>query len=511
MSLIPVSPPHRLARLGARHPAGGARRPSVGVASLVGVALALAGCAWPVPPPTPPHAALIAPVGAGLGAEPSTALPAAAWWQALGDPALDALITRALADQPSLQAASARLARAAAGTEGVLAGQGLQAALGVDATRQRFSAHGLLPPAVAGGVRDIGTVQASGRIALDFFGRHEAALRAALGQQQAVAAELQAARVQVASQVAQGWVGLARLVALREVAAQVMAQRQALHALVAQRVAAGLDTQLELRVAEAPLPEAATQLAALDGQIALARHQLAVQSGQAPQALQAARPVLATLQAAEAPSRIGADLLARRADVAAARARVEVAAQGVAAARADFYPDINLAGFVGLNALGLDRLLQLPSRQMGIGPALHLPLFDGGLLRSQLQGRAAEADAAVAAYNAAVLDAAREVADASAALQSVARQRSEQARAASTADNALALARQRFEAGLGTRAPLLVAEGAVLAQRALAADLQGRQLDAQVALMRALGGGWQGDARVPPAPAIAGAPADPRR
>ena len=471
--------------------------------------IGLAGCALPGPPPMPPRAALINPAAAGLPAEATAAWPSVAWWQALGDPALDALVTRALADQPGLQAATARLARAAASAEAVSASQGPQVSLGADATRQRFSANGLLPPAVAGSMRDIANVQASGRIALDFFGRHEAALRAALGQQQAMAAEVQAARVQIASQVAQAWVGLARLIALRDVAAQVQAQRQALHGLVAQRVAAGLDTQVELRVAEAPLPEAATQLAALDGQIAVARHQLAVLSGQAPQALQDARPVLAALKPAEAPSRIGADLLARRADVAAARARVEVAAQGVAAARADFYPDINLAGFVGLNALGLDRLLQLPSRQMGIGPAVHLPLFDGGLLRSQLQGRAAEADAAVAAYNAAVLEAAREVADASAALQSLARQRSEQARAAATADGALALARERFDAGLGTRAPMLAAEGAVLAQRALAADLQARQLDAQVALMRALGGGWQGDA--PAAPALATATTEPRR
>lgn len=479
--------------------------------AVLGMVAGLVGCALPGPPPPSQRAVLISPAAAGLGAEATLAAPNAAWWQALGDPALDALVARALSGQPGLQAATARLARAAAGVDGVSAGQGPQASLGADATRQRFSANGLVPPAVAGGVRNIANVQASGRIALDFFGRHEAALRAALGQQQAAAAELQAAQVLVAGQVAQAWVGLARLIALREVAAQVQGQRHAVHALVAQRVAAGLDTQVELRMAEAPLPDAAAQLAGLDGQIAVARHQLAVLAGQAPQALQDARPVLAALKPAQVPSRIGADLLARRADVAAARARVEVAAQGVAAARADFYPDINLAGFMGLNALGLDRLLQLPSRQLGIGPAVHLPLFDGGLLRAQLQGRAAEADAAVAAYNALVLDAAREVADASAALHSLARQRDEQARAVATAHAAQALARQRFEAGLGTRAPLLAAEGAVLAQRAVAADLQARQLDAQVALMRALGGGWQGEGLAPSVPAVAAAQAEPRR
>jgi outer membrane protein TolC len=121
---------------------------------------------------------------------------------------------------------------------------------------------------------------------------------------------------------------------------------------------------------------------------------------------------------------------------------------------------------------------------------LRLPLFDGGLLRAQLQGRGAEADAAVAAYNAAVLDAAREVADAAAALRSLARQQAEQAQAQAAAAEALALAQQRFRAGLGNRLPVLQAEAQLLAQRAQATDLQARRLDAQAALATALGGGW---------------------
>ena len=171
----------------------------------------------------------------------------------------------------------------------------------------------------------------------------------------------------------------------------------------------------------------------------------------------------------------------------AARWRVEAALRDVAVARTQFYPDINLVGFVGLNALGLDNLLNLGSRILGIGPALRLPLFDGGRLRANLQGRAADADAATAAYNGAVLDAAREVADASASLQSLARQRFEQAQALAATESAYDLALQRYRAGLGSYLVVLSAETGVLAQRQQATDLQAHLLDKQVALTRALG------------------------
>ena len=203
------------------------------------------------------------------------------------------------------------------------------------------------------------------------------------------------------------------------------------------------------------------------------------------------RPALTGLQAAPLPAALGADLLGRRPEIAAARWRVEAAVQDVAQAEAQFYPDINLVGFVGLSAIGLDRLVQLPSRQFGVGPALRLPLFDGGLLRARVRGQAAELDAAVAVYHGAVLDAVREATDAIAVLQAVHRQQAEQSQALAAAQAAHALARSRRESGLTSELSVLAAESAVLAQRRAAAELRGRELDGQVVLMRALGGGWQ--------------------
>lgn len=458
------------------------------------VALAvLAGCA--VPGDLPPAAQPITPAAAGLddgvAAATDSAFPAPGWWRGLGDPALDALVDTALTGQPALQAVAARLAVADAAAQAAAAAVGPQAGLAADASRQRYSGNGLFPPPIAGSLRTVTNVQVNGRLALDFFGRHAAALRAALGQQRAAAAELQAARTVLPAQLAHGWVGLARLLAWRELALQDLEQRKDRAALIGERVAAGLDHAAALRAAEIAVPEIRRQIEEIDRQVALSRHQLALLSGQAPQALAAATPALQPLQLTPLPARLGADLLGRRADVVAARWRVEAARAQVDGARAGFYPDVDLVGFAGLNALGLDRLLSLGSRQFGVGPALRLPLFDGGALRAQLGARAAEADAAVAAYNAAVLQAVGEAADAGTTLQALARQRTEQDRAAAAAQAVLDVARQRHQAGLANRLDMLDAQATVLALRGAAVELQARSLDAQVALMQALGGGWR--------------------
>ena len=477
------------------------------IAAILAAAALVTGCANPgtLPPALPALTAS----AAGLDAGMSTSFPSETWWQELGDPKLNALIDQALAGQPSLAVAQARLARADAGLAALKAGQGPQAGLGLDASRQRYSEHGLIPPPLAGGVYNSANLQANASVELDFFGRHQPALQAALSQQQAASADRQAARVLLVAQVAQAYVGLARLAAMRELTQQTLTQRQSVLALTRQRESAGLDTRLELRLAEGALPDARAQIEAWSGQMVLARHQLATLSGQAPDALSDLSPNLSPLRSSVPPAHLGADLLGRRADVVAARWRVEAAGQDIELARAQFYPDINLVGFVGLNAIGLDRLLQLGSRNLGVGPALRLPLFDGGRLRANLQGRAADADAAVAAYNGAVLAAAREVADASATLQSVARQQADQALALAATEDAFELARQRYGAGLSTQLAVLAAETGVLAQRQQAAELVSRRLVAQVALMQALGGGWTGADGPPPALRVTTAPRNP--
>ena len=125
--------------------------------------------------------------------------------------------------------------------------------------------------------------------------------------------------------------------------------------------------------------------------------------------------------------------------------------------------------------------------------ALRLPLFDGERLRAQLGSRQAELDAAIAQYNGAVLEAVKQAGDAIASAQSLARQHSLQAQASAQAQTSYRLAAQRHQAGLSNTLALLHSESQVLAQRRLAVDVRARQLDTQIVLMQALGGGWHDD------------------
>ena len=451
----------------------------------------------------PAHTPLATRSAADAGLTASASAPVAAqWWTALGDAQLNTLVAQALQGSPSLAVLQARQTRALALADAARTASQPHATLEADASRQRYSANGMVPAPIAGSTWNSANLQAGLIWSPDFFGRHRAELQAALGQARAAQADSAAARSALATQVSRSYIALARLLAQRTVAEQLLAQRNALRQLTQERTQAGLDSQVELTQAQAALPEARGQMEALDEQITLARRQVAALCGQAPDSQATLTPQLDQLALSDMPAVLGADLLGRRADVVAARWRVEAATQDVAVARTAFYPNINLSAFVGLNALGFDQLLRASSRQMGVAPTLTLPLFDGTRLRAQLGAKQAELDAAIAQYNSAVLGAAKEAGDAIGSVQSLARQQTLQTQAAAKTETAYDFAVQRFRAGLGNYLLVLSAESPLLAQRRLGIDLRARQLDTHVLLMQALGGGWSDDTE----PASARAP-----
>ncbi|HET7197039.1 MAG TPA: TolC family protein, partial [Burkholderiales bacterium] len=191
------------------------------------------------------------------------------------------------------------------------------------------------------------------------------------------------------------------------------------------------------------------------------------------------------------PSRVPADLLGRRPDIVASRWRAEAASRDIAAAKAGFYPDVNLTALVGVQSVTLSRLLQSGSAIPSAGAALRLPILDGGRLRGALAGRDAEYDAAVEQYNQALSDALREVVDQLASLRSVQAQRGEADAALASAEEAYSLAVTRYRAGIGSLLQVVSVETQVLEQRALRAELHARELSASISLIRALGGGFE--------------------
>jgi NodT family efflux transporter outer membrane factor (OMF) lipoprotein len=459
----------------------------------VAAALALAGCANFSG--IEPEARLREPA-APAAAKDNVALVSDTWWRDFGDPQLDTLVDQALRDSPNLGVARARLRRAQSAVEARSGADLPQITGAVDLTRQRFTENGLFPPPIAGAIVNNGSVQANFDWELDFFGRNQAALEAALGASRAAETDVAAARVVLASNVARTYFQLVRVQEQLAVARRTLGQREEQLRLVRQRVGAGLDTTLEQRQSEGALPEARQQIEALDEQAQTTRNALAALVGSNDVPAVGAVPALAKLQTGTAVPALPADLIARRPDVAAALWRVEAAGEDVKSAKAQFYPNINLTGFIGLSSLGLGHLLNMGSEQWGVGPAIRLPIFDAGRLRANLRGRTADLDIAIESYNGAVLEAFHEAGDAIASLNSLARQLAEQRQAESAAEAAYDIAVQRYRAGLGTYLNVLTAETSVLTQRRLGVDLAARVLDSRVALYRALGGGWRPDATV---------------
>jgi len=463
-----------------------------GAISAAVLALVVAGCADMGA--TASHPNLQTAESLGLTSSPAVqAVPAldSQWWLAFGDPQLNALVDQAIAGNPSLLVAQARLARAQAAVMSTEAADKPQLNGGLDLTRQKFSENYIYPAPLGGSVQETGTLQFNGSWEIDFFGKNRTALDNALGTANAAAAEADAARVLLASNVARGYVQWARLNDRMVVAQRALAQREELLKLVRDRVSAGLDTRLQLKQSESSVPEARQQIEALNEQIAIAQHALDALVAKPGATLALTPPLLTNFKNMALQQSIPADLLGRRADIAAARWRVEAATSDVANAKTQFYPNVNLVAFAGFQSIGFDNLLKSGSQQWGVGPAIRLPIFEGGRLRANLRGKSADLDAAIDSYNGTVVDAVRDVADQLTSVQSVARQQVQQKEAQDAAEAAYDIGLQRYRAGLGNYLDVLTAEVQVLAQRRDGVDLAARALDSQVGLARALGGGWQ--------------------
>ena len=293
----------------------------VAVASVL--VMALVGCASPSG--IDASAKLAAPPTLGADATATVAPVAADWWRGFEDPVLDDLIARATSGNPSLRIAAARAARAAANSAAADANRAPQLTGQIDATRQRFTENGLYPPPLAGATLNSATVQLNGSWELDFFGRNRALLEAAIGAERAAVADADAARILLAVNVARTYVQLARLVEQRDVLQRALAQREETYSLTNQRVSAGLDTAVELRQSEG----AAARDAPADRSHRRADRAHSPRARRAPRraaaALRDARAELSSLRPVAIPAVVPADLVGRRADIVAARWRVEAA------------------------------------------------------------------------------------------------------------------------------------------------------------------------------------------
>jgi NodT family efflux transporter outer membrane factor (OMF) lipoprotein len=468
-------------------------RSATGVA-LLGVLLCTA--CLPVPDlgerPAPRAAA---PLTDGLEASKhaATAWPDAKWWESYGDPQLTAMIEEALANSPSLDEAAARVRKAQAIAQ--QAGSRLKPNLDANAqggvVRQSENL-GLPPGATPVGWNDTATASLGLSYDLDLWGRNRATLRAALSEVEASRADEAAARLALSTGIASTYAELLRLASARHTAETDLRIRADGLRLIGLRLDQGLETEAAVERSAAARSAVAAQLAAVDEQIELVRNQLAALMGEGPARGQSiALPEAPQLRAFGLPTDLGIEILGRRPDIVAARLRTEALADRIKAARADFYPNVRLSAVIGLQALGVGDLFEGASTFGSAGPAISLPIFSGGRTEGAYRGARAEFDQAVAAYDQTLIEAVREIADVTARQRALTTRLGQSRAALASSQRAYTLVLARYRGGLSPYFEVLSAEDALNANRRAVADLEASAFTLDVALVRALGGGFR--------------------
>ena len=477
--------------------------------------LALAGCAaipelGPKPVPLAPAgiAATQSLSGAAM-ANTTAAWPGEGWWTGYGDPQLTQLIEEGLAKSPDLAAAAARFRRAAGMTQQSRAAllPALDGDVGAGVTKQSYN-NGFPSAFVPQGWLGTGHLALDLRFDLDLWGRNRAALAAATSETRAAQIDAAQARLMLTTGIADAYADLLRLHDERDIAQRALDVRLASQKLIFDRERSGLENRGNLRQTEATVAAARVTLAATDEAIALRRNQIAALVGAGPdRGLAITRPTLATLTTAALPESVTTDLIGRRPDIAAARERTEAAASRVKVARADFFPAIRLGALVGLQSLGwtsafngtsiaggaspfTDTLFKEGSIYGNAGPAISLPIFHGGAISGQYKGARATYDEAVASFDNTVLGAYREVADAVTSRTMLARRIADARAALEASEESYSIAQQRYRGGLSTFLDVLTVEDRLLSARQSVADLNARAFALDIALIRALGGGF---------------------
>ncbi len=468
---------------------------------LTGVALlALSGCAL-VRNETRPLATL-PPGRIGLADDiqlARDAWPEAAWWHRYRDPQLDALITQALKEAPSLSVARERIIASTAQAELVEASSGLLVGLKAEVDRESVSENGFLG-AYGQKLPLLGTdgpwyTQAkaglSGAYEFDLWGKDRAKTQAALGLVNARRAETAQVELLLAAGITHVYFDLQLL---HEKAALLREVREVRNCSVdahRARFERGLEPVPPLQLAREQLLEADKNLIAVEYQQRRLREALRALLGAGATDLPEITPMPLQEQPAALPPHLGFELLAHRPDLQAMRWYVQASLDQVSAARAAFYPSFDLRAFAGFDTLHTNELWRHSSRQLNLVPGLSLPLFDSGRLNANLATARSQSNALIAQYNEMVFQAVKEVAQHSIEIEDLRRRtelHAEQTQAAETVACSAEACRAR---GLTDLAAAREATLPWLHERLVALDLRGAGLHAEIALLTALGGGYE--------------------
>jgi outer membrane protein, multidrug efflux system len=463
---------------------------------------------------------------AGLQVPTRAGWPATDWWRAYNDPQLDALMALAMKQSPDLEQARSRVQTAEQSVRVAAAQAGLTINGNAQLTRQRMSDHGLFPPALLGfdwyNQADLG-VQL--QYDFDWWGKKRKSIEAALDQAHAAEAQHSAAALALQNAVADTYFGWLADESRLSLARQSVAVQRQLLQIAQLRVHQGVDLPDTMQQARSELANAQQTQVTLEGSIQLRIVALAALANVSPDELPHLKTHPLPKIEGALPDDARLDLIARRPDIAASRWQIESALKQTDVARAQYFPDVSINAMAGLSSTNqgspnipgllegtkgdLGNLFTAGSRVFGITPAVHLPIFEGGLLKANYGASRAQLDAAIAQYNVTVTDAARDVATQAVTAQQIAARRVKQETQVKANQALLASAQARQAHGTQDARQSLTAESQLLMQRDQAVSLHAQALSTDLALIKALGGGYRSDVGQSAAPAASFSTASP--
>ena len=428
-------------------------------------------------------------------ATPEAHLPKGAWWEIFNDTELSRLEAEAAEANQQLKAAVARFAQARAAADVARSGLFPRIRAGFEATREGGSFN--RPLAASGksaqnnATYDTFTVPFDLSYELDLWGRVRREVESAKASAQADLADVEAVRLAIAAEVAADYFTLRALDAERTaLLATIEADRTSLE-LTRQRRAGGLVSDLDVAQAETVLNTAEAQLPVVVLARAQFEHALAALTGRPATLFRLAENPL-DREPPVIPAELPSALLERRPDIAAAERRMASANADIGVAKAAFFPAVRFNGLAGFQSVDAGTLFDWPSRMWAVGPSLTLPLFEGGRLRANVRIAEAGYQETVARYRDTVLNAFAEVEDYLAAQGLLASRYQRELAALESARRQLEIASNRYRSGLVTYLEVVTAQNSALDRERAVARLRGEQFAAAVALVKALGGGWQG-------------------
>ncbi len=418
------------------------------------------------------------------------------WWTSFDSEQLNQLMESALTQNPSLQSIEQRVNQAK--QQSTIARSKLFPLLFFNASDnwQYLSKNGLyrtLNPEIPRNASLIDLTLAF-TYEFDFWSKYRNIFKAALGREKAEEAAHAQTKLIITTAIAQGYFALMTNTVKSDLIRELYEVRKAIFNLQELLLCSGLYSKIPVYLAEETLLESEKRIDEIEQEIASNKHMINSLAGQGPDS-----PIVVDVDLHSIPKKLAIpenlsiELLSRRPDLMAQIWRVEAFASEVGAARADYFPNINLSAFLGIESVHYSNLFNHENVTTGANPALSLPIYTASSIQANIDSKRAQFDAAIFEYNDLILKSAQEVADLLTLAKSIFDQQARQTAIVESANARLYLVNLRQQSGLDNGLQQLALQEEVLQKKLTDIDLVYGQYLASIKLIKALGGGYFSD------------------